>query len=337
MKKILFLLLISALTLQLGAKPKYNIKFAALAPKGSTWMNILEELDKSLRAKSNGELGFTIYPGGVAGDEKKVLRKMRINQIQAAGLTGVGLGAILPEERIFDSPFLFRSEAEVDYITEKFFDRFAEGFKKKGYTLLGWAEVGFVYVYTKEKVNGFDEMKKVKMWSWEGDPVASATFTALGLNPIPLSITDVITSLQSGIINAVYSPPLAAVAFQWHTRVNYMFDLPIANAMGAVIISNKFFNKLPEKYQKLLLEESKKYFSEITSSSRKDNTKSIEVMKKQGIKVVEPFSQSDLKNFEEAGKKARRSLVGKLYDDNLLNTVEQALEEFRKRHNTDNK
>ena len=170
------------------------------------------------------------------------------------------------------------------------------------------------------------------MWSWEGDPVAEATFTSLGLHPIPLSITDVITSLQSGIINGVYSPPLAAVAFQWHTRVNYMFDLPIANAMGAVIISKRFFNKLPEKYQKLLVEESKKYFSKITEASRADNLKSIEVMKKQGIQVIKPFSAGEIQKFDAAGKTARRKLVGKLYSKEILDTVEKALDEYRKSH-----
>ena len=332
MKKIILGLMLFTM-LGISGQPKYAIKFAALAPKGSTWMNILDELDASLREKSNGEFGFIIYPGGVAGDEKKVIRKMRIRQLHAAGLTGVGLGAILPEERIFDSPFLFRDTTEVDYISNLLFKRFADKFDEKGFVLLGWAEVGFVYVYTKTKVNSFEDMKEVKMWAWEGDPVADATFSSLELHPIPLSITDVITSLQSGIVDAVYAPPLAAVAFQWHTRVNYMFDLPIANAMGAVIVDKRSFAKLPEKYQTLLVEESKIYFARITAASRHDNATSIEVMKKKGIEVVKPFSEADMKRFQESGKKARRSLVGKLYSAELLDEVESALEDLRKKGN----
>ena len=332
MKRFIILILAILISANLFAQPKYVIKFAALAPKGSTWMNILEELDTSIREKSNGELGFNIYPGGVAGDENKVLRKIRIRQLHAGGFTGVGLGQILPEERILDSPFLFKSKEEVDLITEKLFGRFATKFEEKGYVLLGWAEVGFIYVYTKDKVSSFDEMKTVKMWAWESDPIAKAAFSSLGLNPIPLSITDVITSLQSGIINAVYTSPLAAISLQWYTRINYMFDLPIANAMGAVVIDKKFFNKLPGKYQKLLVEESNKYLGKITAASRRDNAKSIEVMKKNGIEVISPFNSSDFKKFENAGKKARRELVGKLYDQELLDLVESELEAFRKQN-----
>ena len=329
MKRLSILLLAAVISLSAGPKPKYEIKFAALATKGSTWMNILEELDTALRDKTGGELGFTIYPGGVAGDENKVLRKIRIRQLHAAGLTGNGLGEILPEERILDSPFLFRSTEEVDYVTSRLFDRFAEGFEKKGFILLGWAEVGWVNVFTKDRVSSFEEMKSVRMWEWESDPVAKYTFSALGLSPVPLAISDVITSLQSGIIDGVYISPLAAVALQWYTRIDYMYEMPIANAMGAVVLDKRFFSKLPEEYQQILVTESKKYLGKITAASRRDNAKSIEVMKKNGVELVNPFTPEDVERFNKAGADARRAMVGKLYDAELLEAVEKMLEEFR--------
>jgi TRAP-type C4-dicarboxylate transport system substrate-binding protein len=327
MKKFI-LLTLSLFVFGLSAQ-EHLIKFAALPPKGTAWMNILEELDQSLRAKSNGELGFKIYPNGTQGREKQVVQKMRFNQIQAAGLTGVGLGKILPEMRILDAPFLFRNKEEVDYVSAKLFDVFAKKFESEGYILLGWAEVGFVRVFSTEKITSFDEMKEVKMWSWEGDPVAKYTFDALSINPIPLSIEQVITSLQSGIINSVYISPLAAVALQWHTRVNYMYDVRLANANGAVVITKRAFNKLPAKYQKLLREEAAEYFSRITASARADNEKSIELMKQFGIEIVNPFTEADMKKFAEAGRKARRAMVGELYDEALLQQVESAIAEFR--------
>lgn len=332
MKKYLIFILLTFFAITLNANPKYLIKFAALAPKGSTWMNILEDLDKTLREKSNGELGFNIYPGGVAGDENKVLRKIRIGQLHAGGFTGVGLGQIVPEERILDSPFLFHSSEEVDLITADLFERFTKKFDEKGFVLLGWAEVGFVYMYTKDKIERYDQIKDVKMWVWESDPIAKAAFSSLDLNPIPLSITDVITSLQSGIVDAVYISPLAAISLQWYTRINYMFDIPIANAMGAVVIDKREFNKLPEKYQTLLVEEAKKYLGEITEASRRDNIKSIEVMKKNGVQIIRPFSSGDVEKFEEAGKRARQGLVGELYDQELLDKVEGELKAFRKKN-----
>ena len=184
---------------------KYKIKFATLAPDGSTWMNVMHEFDQAIREETNGEMGFKIYPGGVSGDEKDVLRKIRLGQLHSAGFTGVGLGEVYPEVRILDSPFLFRNYDEVDFIQQKFFEKFARGFEENSFILLGWADVGFVYVYTNTPVQKLEDMKNIKMWMWEGDPVAEATFKLLGINPIPLSVIDVMTALQTGMVNGVYT------------------------------------------------------------------------------------------------------------------------------------
>ncbi|MGD9489211.1 MAG: TRAP transporter substrate-binding protein DctP [Calditrichaceae bacterium] len=306
-----------------------TIKFATLAPDGSTWMNIMKEFSGEIEKLTNGQVKFKIYPGGVQGDDKDVLRKMRINQLHSAGFTGVGLGEILPEVRILDSPFLFRNHEEVDYVSEKFFNRFAKGFEEKGYILLGWAEVGFVYIYTNKPVYGTGDLKGVKMWMWEGDPLAEATFKAFDVNAIPLSVTDVMTSLQTGLIDGVYISPLACVGFQWFTKVKYVLDVPLANSNGAVLISKKIFEKLSPEQQKIVREAGMKYFTELVRLSRGDNQKSIDEMLKYGIKMEKIGDPAILSNFEDIGKKARRDLVGKLYDEKLLNDVEAAVLEYR--------
>lgn len=306
-----------------------TIKFATLAPDGSTWMTIMKEFSSEIEKSTNGQVKFKIYPGGVQGDDKDVLRKMRINQIHSAGFTGVGLGEILPEVRILDSPFLFRNHEEVDYVSGKFFDRFARGFEKKGYILLGWAEVGFVYIYTNKPVQDAGDLKGVKMWMWEGDPLAEATFKAFDVNAIPLSVTDVMTSLQTGLIDGVYISPLACVGFQWFTKVKYVLDVPLANSNGAVLVSKKIFEKLSPEQQTIVRDAGKKYFTELVRLSRRDNQKSTEEMLKYGIKIEENEDPAILSKFEEIGKKARRELVGKLYDESLLNEVEAAVLEFR--------
>jgi len=308
---------------------KYTIKFATLAPEGSTWLKIMRQFDQELRAKTGGEVGFRIYAGGVLGDEKDVLRKIRIGQIHAAGFTGVGMGEIAPEVRILDSPFLFRNYAEVDYIYQKFYDRFARSFEKHGYVLLGWAEVGFVHIFTKTKVTTLEDLRKVKMWVWEGDPVAEATFKAFGIQPIPLSVIDVMTALQTNMVDAVYTSPLAAVALQWFTKLNYMMEVPLADAAGAVLISRRMFKKIPPAYQDTLKTLAAKYMREITLQSRKDNASAIETLKKNGIQIIPAPDPKTLQSFYETGAKARRALVGKYYSADLLNQVETALKEFR--------
>ena len=328
MKKTFLLVFVLLAWLNLALAQKYTIKFATLAPEGSTWLKVMKEFDQEVRTLTNGQVRFKIYAGGIQGDEKDVLRKIRLGQLHSAGFTGVGLGEVLPEVRILDSPLLFRTNEEVDYVTDLLYSEFSRKFEEKGYILLGWTEVGFVYVYGKKPIRSLSDLKGTKMWMWEGDPIAEATFKALGVSAIPLSVTDVLTSLQTGLIEAVYTSPLACVSLQWYTRVDYMMDVPLADAAGAVLVSKRMFNKIPPEYQKILREKGREYMRKLVLLSRKDNEESIKLMEQNGIQLVH-VPEANLPEFEAAGERARRSLVGKLYSRELLERVEKALKEFR--------
>jgi len=291
----------------------------------------MRAFSKELSEKTSGAVNFKIYPGGVQGDEKDVIRKIRLGQLHSGGFTGVGLGELAPEVRALDAPFLFKNTQETDHIYGMFDKELRSALEKNGYILLGWAEVGFVYVYTNSPISSPEDMKSVKMWIWEGDPIAEAAFKAMGISPIPLSITDVLTSLQTGLINGVYGSPLATVALQWFTKVKYMFSLPIADAAGAVLISKKAFENISPANRRLLLEIGDRHLKTLTNLSRQDNEKSINVLKKEGIKITEPSSAKTTAVFEEMGAKARKDLEGKLYKGSLLARIEKALAEFRKK------
>ncbi|HTK82237.1 MAG TPA: TRAP transporter substrate-binding protein DctP [Bacteroidota bacterium] len=309
---------------------QYTIKFATLAPEGSTWINIMKEYDQAIRKESGGRLGFKIYPGGVQGDEKDVLRKIKLGQLHSAGITGNGMTSIAPKARILDSPFLVSSYAEADYITATYDKEINQAFEDGGFINLGWAEVGFIYVFTNTPVKSPADMKNVKMWMWEGDPIAEATFRSLELHPIQLSITDVLTSLQTKLIDGVYTSPLAAIALQWFTKVKYMLNLPLADASGAVVISKKKFDELPKDLQEILLRNGKTYMAKLTQASRAENAKSLETLKQRGITVVDPPPQ-EVESYKAVGSQARKHLAGKLFTEELLNRVENSLTEFRKK------
>jgi TRAP-type C4-dicarboxylate transport system substrate-binding protein len=321
-------LLVLAGTSPLSAQ-EHIIKFASLAPEGSTWLNVMREYDAAVRKESGGRLGFRIYPGGVQGEDKDVLRKIRLGQLHSAGLTGFGLGEIAPKLRILDAPFLFRNAAEVDHLYATLDEEFRKALSDNNYVLLGWAEVGFVYVFTSTPVRTPKDMNGVKMWMWEGDPVAEATFSAFGINPIPLSVVDVLTSLQTGLINGAYTSPLAAIALQWYTRVKYMMDLPLANASGAVVISRKAYEALPPDLREILSRNGRTYMAKLTARSREENTASLATLKKNGIQAVSVSGDAAVKEYAEAGRKARLSLVGRLYDKPFLDRVEKVLADFR--------
>jgi TRAP-type transport system periplasmic protein len=311
---------------------EYKIKFATIAPEGSTWMNVMRDYDAAVRKESGGRLGFKIYPGAVQGEDKDVLPKIRLGQLQSAGITGFGLGKIATKLRILDSPFLFNSYEEVDYLYQSLDAELQQALVENNFVLLGWAEVGFVYVFSNTPVRSPADMKGVKMWMWEGDQVAEATFQAFGIKPIPLSVVDVLTSLQTGLIDAAYTSPLAALALQWNTRVKYMMRTPLADASGAVVLSKAMYDKLPNDLQEILNRNGKKYMRELTLRSRKENAEAIAALQKSGIQMVEVTSPKLEQEYAAAGKRARQWLVGKLYDQAFLDRVEKTLADFRSKH-----
>lgn len=328
MKHITYSILFGLLWFACASAQEYTIKFATLAPEGSTWINIMREYDAAVRKESGGRLGFKIYPGGVAGDEKDVIRKIRLGQFQSAGVTGTGIGEVAKSVRILDSPFLFKNTAEVDHILNQFDVEFRKEFESNGFVLLGWAEVGSVYVISKTPAAKINDLKNVKMWEWEGDPVADALFKTVGINPIPLSITDALTSLQTGLVTGAYSSPLAIVSLQWYAATKYLMDYPITNSSGAVLISKKEFDKIPADLQQILLRNGAIYLRKLTEQSRRDNLKSLEILKQNKMIFVKPDA-NEVKTYDAIGEKTRRALVGRLFSEDLLNRVEKSLADFR--------
>lgn len=324
-------LTLSALLLAgaLPAAAQTVIKFATLAPDGSTWMKAMRQFTEETTAKTAGRVKFKIYAGGVSGEDKDVVRKIRLGQLHAGGFTGVGIGEVAPAARLLDTPFLFKSAAEIDHVYKTMDADFRKIFESHGYVLLGWAEVGNVNIFSNTPVTKPEDLRNVKMWLWEGDPIAEATFQALHIKPIPLSITDVMTSLQTGMINGVYGSPLSVIALQWFARMKYVFALPLTNASGAVLISKKTFDSLSKEDQKTMLELGEKHLRALTLKSRKENEESVGILKKKGLIFTEPASPSVVSDLEAAGQSARVSLVGKLYSRELLEKVEKALKEFR--------
>ncbi len=331
MKRTLLSFLCAALVAPSLFAQQYLVKFATLAPEGTAPIKVMRDFDKAIREQSGGKLGFKIYAGGVAGDEKDVVRKIKLGQYSAAGFTGVGINEIAKKVRVLDAPFLFKNHDEVDFIVNKFDKEFQQAIEEGGFILLGWAEVGLVYIYSDRPVASADDLRKTKIWMWEGDPIAEAAFQAIGVSPIPLSITDVSTSLQTGMVNTVYVPPYELVALSWYTKVKYMMGTPLANSEGAVLISRKMFDSMPKDLQDILLTNGKKYFRQLTLDSREENEKSIATLKEKGITIVNP-SKEVAAQFESAGKRARQLLVGKLFSQEFLDQVESSLHTYRQEH-----
>ena len=311
-----------------AAKAATEIKVALVTPEGSTWTNAIYKLAKEVEDQTGGEVVFRVYAGGVSGDELDVLRKMQVNRIQAAGFSGVGLGVILPEMRVLEAPLLFRSYAEVDRVKEVLFDRFVAGFAEKGFVLLGFAEAGFVYLFARQSMTGAQGLDSLKMWAWKGDPVAKTTLEAFGIKATPLHLADVNTGLETGMINAFYSPPLAAIAFQWYAKIRYMLDFPIVNSTGAFLIRKSTFDRLSEDHQQIVYEQSRRFCDELIRLSRKENEEALQVLQASGIEFEKPTADQ-VQQFEKNAGKVHTAHMGKLYSRDLFERVRQVLRQYR--------
>ena len=305
-----------------------TIKVALVTPDGSTWTNTIREMAAELKKKTTGTVKLKIYPGGIKGDEMDVLRQMRANRLHASGFSGVGMGIILPQIRILEAPLLFKSYAEVDHVKTKLFDRFSAEFEKKGYVLLGFAEAGFVYFYSKKSLRGPEALKSVKMWSWKGDPVAETFLKTFGIRTYPLHLADVNTGLETGMIDSFYSPPLAAVAFQWTTRVEHILDYPMVNSTGALLVSKRMFYRLSTENQEILRALSLKYCNKLVESTRKENNAAMAVLTESGIQIDTPTEDQVALFSENAGKTYEKNIPS-LYSRELFDQVDNILKEFR--------
>jgi TRAP-type C4-dicarboxylate transport system substrate-binding protein len=325
---LVFLGLFSTLFALLFAQPRIGyaakktwIKFATVAPEGSTWMKQMRNLDQTLGKKSHGEIGFRIYAGGIAGDELDVLRKIRIGQIHCAAFSGVGLGQVLPMVRVLDLPFLFRNYQEVDLVHRELKPFFAKEFREKDFELLAWAEVGNVHLFSKKPIYRVADLAQLKVWTWSGDPIAKATFSFMGTNPIPLAITDVTTALNTGMIDTVYAPPLGALALQWYMYLNYMTALPLTHATGAILMSKSFFDKLPAHLSKLLIDEFEPAMVDLTTDLRAQTAEAIGLIEKSGITLIPMPTGKDLEDFYKVHDEVAKDLTGKIYPKELLDRI----------------
>jgi TRAP-type C4-dicarboxylate transport system substrate-binding protein len=309
-------------------KAQVEIKFATLAPDGSTWMKTMRAIDQEVRAGTGNRVGFKFFPGGVQGDEKDVIRKMRNGQIHGAGFTGFGLGSIVPETRVLELPFMFQSLDELDQVRTQTSDYYQKAFAEKGYDVLGWTDVGFVYLFTKHPVRTPADMPQAKWWIWSGDQLAEIFYRAFRITPIPLAAPDVLTSLQTGVVDAVYSSPLACVALQWFTRVKYVSDLPVTHGISAVVVTEKSLAGVSAADRAILEASARKHLADLTAKTRTQNVEAMEEIRKEGVQIV-TVDAAARQAFIDQGRAAWGDGVGTLYSKELLERVKTIVADYR--------
>ena len=312
-----------------GGSKNTTIKIATLAPEGSAWIQNLNDLNSELKKKTSNSVQFKIYPGGVLGDEKDMIRKMYVGQIHAAILTSAGLSGIFSEMDVFQIPFLFETYDEVDYVIKKMAPFFEDGFEKKGYRVLGWSEGGFIRLMSTKPIANLSDLQKAKVWTWEDAPMAKAIFDEADVSAIPLSLPDVLVGLQTGLVEVVYAPPTGAISLQWFTKTKYMTDVPLIYLIGAVVVKKNIFKKISPDHQQVLIDICTEHMEQLKLTLRKENQEAIKVMTKHGVKLIKP-TQVQIEEFKKVSQNAMKNQTGKSFSKKIRDEVINHLEEYRK-------
>ena len=312
----------------------YTLKFATLMPTGTAWSKILDDWVKEVEQKSDGRIKFKMYSGGVMGDEPDVLRKIRKGQLHGGMFTGYGIGRIYSPARVLEVPFLFKNIEESDYIREQIMPDLETGFRENGFELLGWPEVGFIHFFSTQRITSVDDIKKLRIWLWQGDPLGEAFFKAANIDPVPLSIIDVYTQLSAkhGSIDTVYTSTFGAIALQWYSKLKYATRIPLTNAIGGLIVSNRFYNKLPADLQQLLKTSGKAMSDEIRLNAREENRKSIGILEKNGIEFIFGWDEVNMEELIAIRDDAAAYLVQTNYiPADMFARTEKMLADYRNR------
>jgi TRAP-type C4-dicarboxylate transport system substrate-binding protein len=285
------------------------IKLATLAPEGSPWIQVLKAAADEAQQKTGNAVQFKIYPGGVMGDERDMVRKMHIGQLQAAMLSSASLASMYPEIDVLQTPFLFDSYPETDFVVGKMQDGFKSGLEKNGYVALGWSEAGFVYLMSTVPVETLELLRKAKVWIWNDSPMSKAIFEEAGVIGVPLSITDVLVGLQTGLVEVVYVPPSVAVALQWFTRIKYITDAPLNYMLGGLVAKKEAFDKIDPQHQSVVKEVFQRHMTRLKEIIRAENQEALTVMQKQGIKLISP-GKAQIADYKAISEKAMQKESG---------------------------
>ena len=276
-----------------GAVHAIELKLATVAPDGSSWMREMRAGSAEISERTDGRVIIKFYPGGVMGSDSQVLRKIRVGQLHGGAFTGSGLGDRYAGLNLYGIPLLFESLEEVDFVRERIDPILADGLAQAGFVSFGFVEGGFAQIMANEPISTVEDMRRRKVWNPEGDPIGIMVLEAMGLSPVVLPPTDVLTGLQTGLIDVVAASPVVALVLQWHTKVRYVTDLPIAYGLGILAIDGRTFSRLSADDQAVVQEVMGRVMVDLDTAAREDNREAQRVLRESGLEFV-PVDPSDI-------------------------------------------
>jgi TRAP-type C4-dicarboxylate transport system substrate-binding protein len=305
------------------------VKMATIAPDGSSWHRVLQEMGEEWKKVSGGKVSLRIYPGGVVGDEETMLRKMRVGQLHAAAISGMGLTFIDRSFYALHVPMMFASEEEFDYVRSRLSPQLEKILEEKGFIVLNWGDAGWVYFFAKEPFTHPSELKAMKLYLGAGDATLTQLYKKAGFNPVPISIVDILPSLQTGLIDAFNSVPLVALAFQWFAPAPNMVDLKWTYIAGATVIDRRAWEKIPAELRPEILKVSRDASKRLRKEIRTLNEDAVKAMVENGLKIqhVSPSVEAEWRKIVED---IYPQIKGKIIPADVFDEVRMYRDEFRR-------
>ena len=326
--------LVAALTLGLwvaGTGAALTIKLGSLAPAGSPWELGLKRMAAEWDRISQGSVTVRVYTGGIAGDEPDMVRKMRIGTLNAALVTVSGLQGIFNGVKTLSYPLLMKNDEELQSVLQHMKPYFTQKLVSRGFVPIVWSVGGWVYFFSRYPVVSPDDLRKQKLWVWSGDPDEIQAYQNAGFQTVTVAATDLMTSLQSGMVDALVTSPLLAAANQWFAVASNMSTLRLGPLWGAAIVSTRTWAEVPADLQPRLIDAAQRIFDALAPDLLKQDQDAIEVMKRYGLKV-NPVTPAASAQWESLLNRTFSGLIGKLYDRESFGTVKAYLDEYHAAH-----
>ena len=305
------------------------VRIATLVPDGSSWHQILKETADKWKQLSGGRVVVRLFPGGVAGDDPDVVRKMRLGTLNGGVLTSVGIAELDKSVYALGIPLMYESYDEVYWVHAKMRPKLEATLEAKGFVVLNWADGGWVHFFTQRPVAVPDDLRNLKLFSWAGDAEQVEVWRSVGFNPVPLPATEIATALQTGLVEALGSPPQVAVISQFFTHARNMTDLRWQLLLGATIITKAAWEKIPADLRPELLKVSQEAGARLQKEIREAEAKDVEAMKKRGLTVV-PVSAAQRALWQKLTESLYPRIRGKVVPAEAFDEAMRYRDEYRK-------
>ena len=305
------------------------LRIGTLAPKNSLYHRQLLEIGEAWRQAQGGNAKYVVFPDGSQGGEAELARRMRIGQLQGALLSIVGLSEIEPSINALQSiPLLFKTWEEVDYVREKMRASMEKKFLDKGFVVLAWGDAGWVRFFSKDALMRPDDFKKMKFFSFAGESEQQEIMKSLGFTPVPLETTDILPSIQTGMINVVPSTPYFALATQIYGKVPHMLEINWAPVVGALVVTQKAWDDMSPAGRQALRSAGEKAGVLIRNKARQEVEEAVEAMRKRGLVVNKP-NPDQLREWQELADKLYPRIRGNSVPAETFDEVFQHVKAYR--------